>query len=144
MYYYTIITVASSDDSVIEKYASDLKQYYRKSRPHPDDCWPPRVAKQDTEIMKIEHKKECNKSLCERAEQLRYGSVDKIIEKKKPIKYEAMFSHPDYREGEKYTVLIDGAPGVGKSTLCKRIAKDWANGTVEELKKFKLVMLVSL
>ena len=102
------------------------------------------MAKQDTEIMKIEHKKECNKSLCERAELLRYGSVDKIIEKKEPIKYEAMFSHPDCREGEKYTVLFDGAPGVGKSTLCKRIAKDWENGTVEELKKFKLVMLVSL
>ena len=94
--------------------------------------------------MKIEHKKESNKSLCERAELLRYGSVDKIIEKKEPIEYEAMFSHPDSREGEKYTVLIDGAPGVGKSTLCKRIATDWANGTVEELKKFKLVILVPL
>ena len=137
--------VASSDDSVIEKYASNLKQYYRKSRLHdPDDCWPPRVAEQDTEIMKIERKKESKKSLCERAELLRYGSVDKIIEKKEPIEYEAMFSHPHSREGEKYTVLIDGAPGVGKSTLCKRIAKDWANGTVEELKKFKLVMLVPL
>ena len=94
--------------------------------------------------MKIEHKKESSKSLCERAELLRYGSVDKIIEKKEPIEYEAMFSHLDSREGEKDTVLIDGAPGVGKSTLCKRIAKDWANGTVEELKKFKLVMLVPL
>ena len=136
--------IASSDDSVIEKYASDLKQHYRKSRPHPDDCWPPRVAEKDTEIMKIERKKESQKSLCERAELLRYGSVDKIIEKKEPIEYEAMFNHPDSREGEKYTVLIDGAPGVGKSTLCKRIAKDWANGTVEELKKFKLVILVPL
>ena len=94
--------------------------------------------------MKIEHKKESSKSLCERAELLRYGSVDKIIEKKEPIEYEAMFSHLDSREGEKDTVLIDGAPGVGKSTLCKKIAKDWANGTVEELKKFKLVMLVPL
>ena len=137
--------IASNDDSVIEKYASDLKQYYRKLSHLPDpNCWPPRVAEQDTEIMKIEHKKESNKSLCERAELLRYGSVDKIIEKKEPIKYEEMFSHPDSRKGEKYTVLIDGAPGVGKSTLCKRIAKDWANGTVEELKKFKLVMLVPL
>ena len=142
MYYYNCI--ASSDDSVIEKYASDLKQYYRKSRPHPDDCWPPRVAEKDTEIMKIERKKESLKSLCERAELLRYGSVDKIIEEKEPIEYEAMFRHPDSKEGEKYTVLIDGAPGVGKSTLCKRIAKDWANGTVEELKKFKLVILVPL
>ena len=142
VYYYNCI--ASSDDSVIEKYASDLKQYYKKSRPHPDDCWPPRVAEKDTEIMKIERKKESQKSLCERAELLRYGSVDKIIEKKEPIEYEAMFRHPHSREGEKYTVLIDGAPGVGKSTLCKKIAKDWANGTVEELKKFKLVMLVPL
>ena len=136
--------IASCDDSVIEKYASDLKQYYRKSRPHPDDCWPPRVAEKDTEIMKIECKKESKKSPCERAELLRYGSVDKIIAKTEPIKYEEMFSHPDSREGEKYTVLIDGAPGVGKSTLCKRIAKDWANGTVEELNKFKLVILVPL
>ena len=136
--------IASSDDSVIEKYASDLKLYYRKSRPHPDDCWPPRVAEKDTEIMKIERKKESNKSLCERAELLRYGSIDKIIGKTEPIKYEEMFSHRDCREGEKYTVLIDGAPGVGKSTLCKKIAKDWENGTVEELKKFKLVMLVPL
>ena len=136
--------IASSDDSVIEKYASDLKQYYRKSRPHPDDCWPPRVAEKDTEMMKIERKKESNKSLCERAELLRYGSIDKIIEEKEPIEYEVMFRHPDSREGEKYTVLIDGAPGVGKSTLCKRIANDWANGTVEELKNFKLVMLVPL
>ena len=102
------------------------------------------MAEKDTEIMKIERKRESKKSLCERAELLRYGSVDKIIEKKEPIEYEAMFSHPHSREGEKYTVLIDGAPGVGKSTLCKRIAKDWAYGTVEELKKFKLVMLVPL
>ena len=102
------------------------------------------MAEKDTEIMKIERKKESQKSLCERAELLRYGSVDKIIEEKEPIEYEAMFSHPDSREGEKYIVLIDGAPGVGKSTLCKRIATDWANGTVEELKKFKLVILVPL
>ena len=102
------------------------------------------MAEKDTEIMKIERKKESSKSLCERAELLRYGSVDKIIEKTEPIKYEEMFSHPDSRQGEKYTVLIDGAPGVGKSTLCKKIAKDWANGTVDELKKFKLVILVPL
>ena len=79
----------------------------------------------------------------EQAEQLRFGGVDNILKKKVRIKYEDMFCHPD-SIGKKLTVLIDGAPGVGKTTLCSRIANDWANGTIQDLNRFTLVMLVPL
>ena len=39
-------------------------------------------------------------------------------------------------------ILIEGAPGIGKSVLLKEIAYRWAN--TELLQKFELVLLVSL
>jgi len=41
-----------------------------------------------------------------------------------------------------YRVLVDGAPGVGKSTLCRKISKDW--GCEGFLSEYKLVVLLHL
>ena len=104
------------------------------------------MAVGDTEIMLIKHSRDILFSSTmsyEQAEQLLFGDVDKIVEAKVRIKYENMFCHPD-SIGKKLTVLIDGAPGVGKTTLCSRIATDWANGTIQDLNRFTLVMLVPL
>ena len=104
------------------------------------------MAVGDTEIKLIKHNRKklfSNTMSYEQAEQLRFGGVDKIVEEKVEIKYEDMFCHPD-SIGKKLTVLIDGAPGVGKTTLCSRIATDWANGTIQDLNRFTLVMLVPL
>ena len=146
------VTVAgSSEDSdipaCVKKYASHLKQtYINQSDIDDGDSWPPRVAVGDTKIMLIKHNKKklsSNTISYEQAEQLRFGGVDKILEEKVKIEYENMFCHPD-SIGKKLTVLIDGAPGVGKTTLCSRIATDWANGTIRDLNRFNLVMLVPL
>ena len=104
------------------------------------------MAVGDTEIMLIKHSRDIlfsNTMSSKQAEQLRFGDVDKILEEKVRIKYEDMFCHSD-SIGKKLTVLIDGAPGVGKTTLCSRIATDWANGTIQDLNRFTLVMLVPL
>ena len=104
------------------------------------------MAVGDTEIKLIKHNRDIlfsNTMSTKQAKQLRFGGVDKIVEEKVEIKYEDMFCHPD-SIGKKLTVLIDGAPGVGKTTLCSRIATDWANGTIQDLNRFTLVMLVPL
>ena len=146
------VTVAgSSEDSdipaCVKTYASHLKQYYINQSDIDDgDSWPPRVAVGDTEIKLIKYNKEklfSNTMSAKQAKQLRFGDVDKIVEEKVEIEYENMFCHPD-SIGKKLTVLIDGAPGVGKTTLCSRIATDWANGTIQDLNRFNLVMLVPL
>ena len=55
----------------------------------------------------------------------------------------------DSREGpslDRHTILIEGIPGSGKSTMCDRIAYQWAQDETDivHLKEFKLVILVKL
>ena len=128
----------------MERYTSNLKKRYVHDNILSDEDeydWLPRVTTEHTEIVTIEHKNETKESSDEQAELLRFGNVDKILERKRSIKYEEIFSPPD--EG-RCRVLIDGAPGVGKSTFCKKIARDWANGSVQALTRFDMVLLVPL
>ena len=128
----------------MERYTSNLKKRYMHDNVLSDEDeydWLPRVTTEHTEIVTIEHKNETKESSDEQAELLRFGNVDKILERKRSIKYEEIFSPPD--EG-RFRVLIDGAPGVGKSTFCKKIARDWANGSVQALTRFDIVLLVPL
>ena len=40
-------------------------------------------------------------------------------------------------------VLVEGNPGIGKTTFCLKLAYDWANGTMpRNFRSFKLVFLL--
>ena len=41
-------------------------------------------------------------------------------------------------------MLVYGRPGIGKSTFSQKIAVDWANGEKEALKRFDLLLLITL
>ena len=67
------------------------------------------------------------------------GQVDDILLKKSPIKLEKLFTNI---EGERKVILIDGAPGSGKSTLTVHICQRWSRG--ELFQEFSIVILVQL
>ena len=67
------------------------------------------------------------------------GQVDDILLKKSPIEVEKLFENI---EGERKVILIDGAPGSGKSTLTVHICQRWSRG--ELFQEFTIVILVQL
>ena len=67
------------------------------------------------------------------------GQVDNVLLEKTPIEMENIFKSI---EGEKKVVLIDGAPGSGKSTLTVHICQRWGKG--ELFQEFTIVILVQL
>ena len=67
------------------------------------------------------------------------GQVDDILLKKTPIDLKELFKNV---EGERKVILIDGAPGSGKSTLTVHICRQWGRG--ELFSEYIVVILVQL
>ena len=67
------------------------------------------------------------------------GQIDDILLEKSPIKLEEIFSKI---EGERKVILIDGAPGSGKTSLTVNVCQRWSRGELFE--EFTVVILVQL
>ena len=67
------------------------------------------------------------------------GKVDDILQKKTPVDLENIFSDCDRK---RKIVLLEGAPGSGKSTLCLHICQEWTEGKL--FQEYDIVVLVRL
>ena len=67
------------------------------------------------------------------------GQIDDILLEKSPIKLEEIFTKI---EGERKVILIDGAPGSGKTSLTVHVCQRWSRGELFE--EFTVVILVQL
>ena len=67
------------------------------------------------------------------------GKVDDILQKKTPVDLENIFSDCDRK---RKLVLLEGAPGSGKSTLCLHICQEWGEGKL--FQEYDIVVLVRL
>ena len=65
------------------------------------------------------------------------GEIDTILKTKQPITMEDVLKDDDAR-----LVVVEGAPGIGKSTLAWELCRQWP--TLESLKCFSLVVLLRL
>ena len=73
------------------------------------------------------------------------GGVEEVPHQKVPLKYEDIFNFPPDGDGSRRGVLVEGVPGSGKTTLVKRMCRDWANGSfAQDSKAVIQVVLRSL
>ena len=68
------------------------------------------------------------------------GKVDDILKRKVPIELKNVFT--GIKEGQQRKVLIEGAPGCGKSTLSLHICHEWMEGNL--FREYSQVILVQL
>ena len=136
-------TLPPDPPECVARYAQYLKDKYKRMSTLPDGDWPPSLGSQYTRLAMIERERELPDAELVATMERDYihGNIDNIIKRKKAIQPHEIFLSTEDGE-QQLKILMDGAPGVGKSTLSRKFCKDWASG--EFLQQYHLVILLPL
>ena len=68
-----------------------------------------------------------------------HGQIDEIYRKKKPVLLEDVLK-PEEGQEEVKLLLVEGAPGIGKSTFAWELCRKWH--ILQAMQKYSLVVLL--
>ena len=130
-----------SPDSPRGKYAQFLRDYYTR---HQTPCtkWPSLNIKNYINLAVINNDYANREDLVKFREQTIHGSIDDILDWKAPIDIKDILK-PNSLYGTQYPVtqlLIEGAPGIGKSTFAWEVCQKW--GQHQLFSEYSLVVLL--
>ena len=122
----------------IERYSVYLKSFY-KQRPLPvSQKWPPAPGKKYINLAIIHTGNATLSEAYELTSAKLHCNIDCILKKKESIKIDQILSPEDSQSVK--CILVEGAPGVGKSTFAWEICRNW-----DKLPRmFSLVILIHL
>ena len=130
----------SSLNPTLSQYRDYLKTRYEPQQLTSSTQWPPLPVNKVFKLAMI-RKEEIQRGRID-DEFIRLtitGKVDDILQKKTQIDLKNIFSDCDRK---RKLVLVEGAPGSGKSTLCLHICQEWAEGKL--FQEYDIVVLVRL
>ena len=124
----------------VKGYADIMRGQY-KHQPIVATDWPPRVGQDFFGRLALVEKQD---DITEKdsAWYLLRGQVDEIVKMSghKEISVEDILKATD--SSESLRVIIDGPPGIGKTTLCRKLLNMWSNGTLHQ--QYDLVLYCPL
>lgn len=137
----------------VTKHAKRLKKRYNKMPAFPEPNWPRAKAREATKIVIVgdeDKPSTFEKGFTDHDIQSQdydyvHGGIDNIVARKKEIELHSILDPVPVGHGEPPDVprvLMDGAPGVGKTTLTINACNRWARGQI--FKQYELVVLVPL
>ena len=150
--------VNSSIMQVVNQFIDYVKTIYRTSEVERDTRvvkWPPTPSTVYINLACINRENVSGKSR-EYAEiteaMVRHGNVDVIRTKKGPIEFNEIargisipigkLTHSKQAIQQKRVILVEGAPGVGKSTFAREFCRRWERGKIAQ--QYQLVLLLRL
>ena len=124
----------------IARYANYLKAYYDTSPISQDYKWPLTPSTQYINLAIIKSEPVSREQADEFTRLTLHGDIDQVLHKKERIEITDILKS---KWGEKIRfVMVEGAPGVGKSTLAWELCRRWDK--MEALKQYSLVVLLKL
>lgn len=131
-------TVEGQDYSAVHSYANHIREVYKSYSPATLLKWPPLPTyTYVTLAMILREKISYGKVDDEFIKFTLHGQVDDILFKKKKVQLDEIFT---VDSAERKVILIEGAPGAGKSTLAWHICKEWQCGKL--FQEYKLIVFV--
>ena len=140
-------------DSVYKQYLDYLKFLYASldKKQTSSDQWPPSATKKFFRLAMIQTATVQKGYIDDRFVRMTItGKVDDILQHKYPIQLEDIFKETEHQrqvthkenQGQRKVILLEGAPGCGKSTLSAYICQQWEKGQL--FNQFQLVILIRL
>ena len=123
-----------------KQYKQFLKEYYRQPLPD-DDKLLTTASKHYIELAVISKKGISRKQADEFTRKSFHGLTEEILREKAPIALDHILK-PREDGRPVRCVLVEGAPGIGKSTLAWEVCHKWEE--LESVKQYELVVLVRL
>ena len=127
--------------SAVETYAHYLKfDVYLRQKFPTYGKWPPNTATKFVNLALIKKQKLSKEEMDRFTRQTIRGDIDDIIKEKQPISMKTI-GQPKGKLLPK-CILVEGAPGVGKSTFAWKLCRKWSKGKL--LQQYRLVVLLRL
>ena len=141
-YYTSVPRQLPPFSSAIAKYRHYLKSVY-EARPTPmDDKLFINPCAQYINLAIVKKEELSHEEADEFTRATLHGGIDQIFQKKKKVHLEDIFVTEDDCESPLKCILVEGPPGIGKSTFAWELCRKW--GTLEVMQKYILVVLFKL
>ena len=133
--------VAVHVSPVMQKYKRYLQSVYKAKDLAPADKYLPTLKSKYINLAMV------SKEMCSRTERdmftqaTLYGGVDRILKKKSPITM-AELMIPEEGKGPVTFILVEGPPGIGKSTFAWELCRRWDE--ILKLREYHAVVLIKL
>ena len=126
------------DPAAFSRYADYLKSVYTNSPVAKSDKWPPTPSTVYVKLALVKKEKVNRAEADEYTRLTLQGDIDTIVQTKERIEMDDILKAEDNTR----LVVVEGAPGIGKSTFAWELCRQWP--TLESLKRFSLVVLLRL
>ena len=123
---------------VLSRYADFLRAVYSTCPVAKSDKFPPTPSKVFIKLALVKKEKVSRAQADNFTRLTLRGDIDQILQVKEPIEMDYILKTDD----KVRLVVVEGAPGIGKSTLAWELCRQWP--TLESLKRFSLVVLLRL
>ena len=124
----------------VQQYASYLKSVYTREKQPVYDKWLPVKSKKYINLALIEKEDITKPEADQRMRDTIHGNIDDIHKSKRAMDIGQIAQLPDRSQPK--CILVEGAPGVGKSTFAWKLCRMWEEG--ELLQQYQLVVLLRL
>ena len=126
--------------SAVDTYASYLKSVYTREKLPVYDKWPQVKSKKYINLALIEKEDLAKQEVDQFTRATIHGNIDDIKKSKRAIQIDQIAQLPDGSRPK--CILVEGAPGVGKSTFAWKLCRKWGKGKL--LQQYQLVVLLRL